>query len=114
MRKDKLSASDMLQVRKVIEHVYEKMMGSETGSSAPAASATSSDQHASHNSSAGGNSGSGRTGDRNSEGGISIAEEKVELLCQDQVLDPDMDLRTVRHFIWKSGADLILHYRPLK
>lgn len=105
----------MLQVRKVIEHVYEKMMGSETGSSSANASAPSSDQHTSHNSNnAGGNSGSGRTGDRDSDGGTSIAEEKVELLCQDQVLDPNMDLRTVRHFIWKSGGDLILHYRPLK
>lgn len=105
----------MLQVRKVIEHVYEKMMGSETGSSAPTASANSSDQHASHNSNSGvAGSGSGRTADHDSEGGTSIAEEKVELLCQDQVLDPNMDLRTVRHFIWKSGGDLILHYRPLK
>jgi len=25
----------------------------------------------------------------------SLAEEKVELLCNDQVLDPSMDLRTV-------------------
>lgn len=118
LRKDKLSASDMLQVRKVIEHVYEKMMGSETGSTAAAASAASShsDQHASHNSapSAAGNTNSTRNGDRDSEGGSSIAEEKVELLCQDQVLDLNMDLRTVRHFIWKSGGDLILHYRPLK
>lgn len=28
-----------------------------------------------------------------------------------QVLDPNMDLRTVKHFIWKSGGDLTLHYR---
>ena len=27
LKKDRLSASDMLQVRKVIEHVYEKVMG---------------------------------------------------------------------------------------
>ena len=65
----------------------------------------------------------------------SIAEDKVELLCNDQVLavflrqlrgvtitfvlscqilEPGMDLRTVRHFIWKSSADLVLHYRPFK
>ena len=24
-----------------------------------------------------------------------------------------MDLRTVRHFIWKQPGDLTLHYRPL-
>ena len=29
-----------------------------------------------------------------------------------QVLDPNMDLRTVKHFIWKQGGtDLTLHYR---
>ena len=30
-----------------------------------------------------------------------------------QVLDPSMDLRTVKHFIWKQGGDLTLHYRQL-
>ena len=67
---------------------------------------------------------------------------QVELLCNDSVLDPNSDLRTVRfvhtmgqsrfsmylfpsqdflhflmqvkHFIWKSGSDLVLHYRPLQ
>ena len=42
----------------------------------------------------------------------SIADEKVELLCNDQLLDPGLDLRTVKHFIWKQGGDLTLHYRP--
>ena len=58
---------------------------------------------------------------------------QVELLCNDSVLDPNSDLRTVllnrniwwvwllnvsfvqvKHFIWKSGSDLVLHYRPLQ
>lgn len=30
-----------------------------------------------------------------------------------QVLDPNLDLRTVKHFIWKSSGDLVLNYRPL-
>jgi WD repeat-containing protein 48 len=29
-------------------------------------------------------------------------------------VDPSMDLRTVKQFIWKSSTDLILHYRPIK
>ena len=29
-------------------------------------------------------------------------EEKVELFCNDQKLDPEMDLRTVKHLIWKQ------------
>ncbi|XP_052250140.1 WD repeat-containing protein 48-like isoform X2 [Dreissena polymorpha] len=99
MKKDRLSANDMIQVRKVIEHVYEKVLGqgSDAGSQAPS-------------------SGGGPSGDKADEGEdiSAIAEEKVELLCNDQVLNPSMDLRTVKHFIWKQGGDLTLHYRPLK
>ena len=56
----------------------------------------------------------GANGGANEEDLASIAEERVELLCQEHVLDPNMDLRTVKHFIWKSGGDLLLHYRPIK
>ncbi|XP_041474967.1 WD repeat-containing protein 48-like [Lytechinus variegatus] len=97
LKKDRLSASDMLQARKVLEHVYEKVMGAYTSSSSPPAGATN-------------GYGNGEGGDRDSELS-SISEEKVELLCQDQVLDPNMDLRTIKHFIWKSGGDLTLLYR---
>ena len=41
------------------------------------------------------------------------AEDKVELLCNDQVLDANLDLRTVKWLIWKSGTDLVLNYKPL-
>merc|ERR1712150_115082 len=44
----------------------------------------------------------------------SLAEDRVELLCNDQILDPNLDLRTVKHFIWKSSSDLVLHYKPLR
>lgn len=62
--RDRLSASDMLQVRKVIEHVYEKGLGqgSETGSQS---------------------AGQDRTDDKDEDS--TVAEEKVELLCNDQV-----------------------------
>ena len=83
LRKDKLSASDMLQIRKVMEHVYQKMM-----------------------------LGTGDGGEQHADGGES-ADEKVELLCQEQMLDPAMDLRTVKHFVWKSGGELVIHYRPI-
>lgn len=112
LRKDKLSASDMLQVRKVIEHVYEKMMGSggsEAGSAA--ASTTGAENHSDHRSKSSGPTSPASMSDGDDR---ASAEERVELLCQDQVLDPNMDLRTVKHFIWKSGGELILHYRPLR
>ena len=68
--RDRLSAIDMLQIKKVIEHVYEKVMGqgSDTGSQT-----------------AGGNSSQERSETDKEEDLSSIAEEKVELLCNDQV-----------------------------
>ena len=32
-------------------------------------------------------------------------------VCLIQVLDPDLDLRTVRYKYWKSGGDMKLYYR---
>ena len=94
-KKERLIANDFLQIRKVIEHVYEKVIlgGSEAGSSAGSP-----------------------TGEREHRGGedtASMAEERVELLCNDKVLDPNLDLRTVKYFIWKSSSDLVLNYKPL-
>jgi len=96
-KRERLIANDFLQIRKVIEHVYEKVMngGSEAGSGAGTPT---------------GERGHGADG----EEGSSMAEAQVELLCNDSVLDPNSDLRTVKHFIWKSGSDLVLHYRPLQ
>lgn len=91
-------ANDFIQVRKVAEHVYEKVLGA--GSDSGSAAGPSSP-------------GTERTDPERQETG-SVAEDRVELLCNDQVLDSNMDLRTVRHFIWKSSADLTLYYRPLK
>lgn len=167
-------ANDFIQIRKVIEHVYEKVLGvldtnaysslggassasssngaGGVGASTPAGSAAtptgpspSAGASGTPSSDKGLPGSSGNNGHHNSAAAdrqetASIAEEKVELLCNDQVsffvcvptsfydvivglteifgspqiLEPGMDLRTVRHFIWKSSADLVLHYRPLK
>ncbi|KAJ2944801.1 hypothetical protein O0L34_g1692 [Tuta absoluta] len=90
-KKDRLVANDFIQCRKVAEHVVEKIVGGGDVN---------------------GSSTGGRTGQEDSAG--DAPEEKVELLCCDQVLDPNMDLRTVRHFIWKSNVEFTLHYRVLK
>ena len=65
--RDRLSASDMIQVRKVIEHVYEKVLGqgSETGSQT--------------------GNGSGDKAEKEKSSDSAMTEEKVELLCNDQV-----------------------------
>ncbi|GIY83902.1 WD repeat-containing protein 48 [Caerostris darwini] len=73
LRKERLSASDMLQIRKVVEHVYEKIMGA--GSDAGSQTASQS----------GGSGGQEKCESEKDEERTSIAEEKVELLCQDQV-----------------------------
>lgn len=112
----------MLQVRKVMEHVYEKIINLDNESQTTSSSAND------------------KPGEQEKEEDMAmLAEEKIELMCQDQVgtstrsectehnfsfmlvtffcfwfvqvLDPNMDLRTVKHFIWKSGGDLTLHYR---
>lgn len=111
-KRERLIANDFLQIRKVIEHVYEKVMcgGSETGSNAGSPTA---DTGSGQQNSAAGNSQQNKN--QNSEDSASVAEERVELLCNDQVLDPNLDLRTVKEFIWKQKAnDLVLHYRPLR
>lgn len=65
--RDRLSASDMIQVRKVIEHVYEKVMGQGSDTGSQTANNSTQDKG------------------EESEDLAAIAEEKVELLCNDQV-----------------------------
>nr|CDJ97998.1 WD40 repeat domain containing protein [Haemonchus contortus] len=86
-KKDRLSATEMLQVRKVMEHVYEKIL----------------------------NSPESTMGETPMPVQIPTnIEQKMELYCNEQKLDPDMDLRSVKHFVWKQGGDLLLYYKPLK
>lgn len=85
----------MLQMRKVKEHVCEKMLTYLIEEQAGNAQ----DQPANNKSFT-------ATNDRS-----HYPVEKVELYCNGQKLDDQLDLRTVRHFIWKSGGDLVLHYR---
>ncbi|XP_039249667.2 WD repeat-containing protein 48-like [Styela clava] len=117
LKKDRLSASDMLSIRKVMEHVYEKVLcleedSTQTSSSTPTASPTANaDKHDtssnSKKSTPTGNTDAAKTDIDKS----SVIMDKVVLLCQEQVLDPSLDLRTVKHLIWKSSSDMILHYK---
>lgn len=68
--RDRLSASDMLHVRKVIEHVYEKVLGNDNSGN--------SNNHADKE----------QTGPPTEEELAelgALAEARVELLCHDQV-----------------------------
>lgn len=75
-------------MRKVMEHVLEKME-EETVGVAEGAS----------------NSGSSV---------LPTPEERVKLFCLDNLLSPDMDLRTVRNLIWKGPGDLVITYSIIK
>lgn len=99
-KRDRLSASDMLQIRKVMEHVFEKILYPPNEGLCLGGS----------------NADSILTSMPNSAPPPLPAniEDRIELYCNDQLLDPNTDLRTVKHFIWKQGADLVLHYRPIK
>lgn len=88
----------MLQMRKVIEHVCQKMMANIV------------DDNGSVNQESGTNV--KNTNGLNEHSTYPI--DKVELYCNDQKLDDILDLRTVKHYIWKSGGDLVLHYMPIK
>ncbi|KAH8372674.1 hypothetical protein KR009_002625 [Drosophila setifemur] len=94
-KKDRLVANEFIQCRKVCEHVLEKVLNAETTPSGGNAN----------------NSLQNSQSDANSEGSQLPAEERIELWCNDVVVDPNMDLRTVRHFIWKQSTDLTFQYK---
>lgn len=102
----KLSAPRILQINKVINYVLEKMVldkPPEEGSTDAVSSSShgSSQQHTA-------NGGGFRTG-------IRVWQQKtkpeVEILCNQQVLPPEMSLATVRQYVWKKPDDLYLFYR---
>ena len=104
-KRERLIANDFLQIRKVIEHVYDKViLANQAEGSGSQANSPTGERSEGRNS---------ETGDKTDSG--SIAEDRVELLCNDRVLDPNLDLRTVKHFIWKNNSsDLVLNYKPLR
>jgi WD repeat-containing protein 48 len=86
--RDRLVANDFIQVRKVAEHVYDKVLGANSDSGSVGGGNTVS---------SGSPAGDRANNDSNIDN-LSLIDEKVELLCNDQVLDPLMDLRTVSKF----------------
>ncbi|KAK9732765.1 hypothetical protein RND81_04G020300 [Saponaria officinalis] len=107
----KLSAPRILRIHKVIIHVIEKMVlektlenvaGEQTVS--PGAAGTPLQN-------------SGAVGDDSLRTGLrpwQRLKNSIEILCNNQVLSPDMSLATVRAYVWKKPDDLILHYRLMQ
>ncbi|KAL2954515.1 hypothetical protein AAZX31_19G226700 [Glycine max] len=103
----KLSAPRILRVHKVINYVIEKMVLdkpldslSGDGSFAPVLTGSQSPLQA--------------VGDGSFQSGFKPWQKlkpSIEILCNNQVLSPEMSLATVRAYIWKKSDDLVLNYR---
>ncbi|XP_047954347.1 WD repeat-containing protein 48-like isoform X3 [Salvia hispanica] len=103
----KLSAPRILRIHKVVNYVVEKMLLDKPmdslnadGTFAPNAPGVQI-PHA-------------VVGDGSLRSGLKPWQKlrpSIEILCNNQVLPPDMSLATVRAYIWKKPEDLILNYR---
>ncbi|XP_050274757.1 uncharacterized protein LOC126717278 [Quercus robur] len=103
----KLSAPRILRIHKVINYVIEKMVLDKPldsvnpdGTFAPGL--------------AGGQLQHSVIGDGTFRSGLKPWQKlkpSIEILCNNQVLAPDMSLATVRAYIWKKADDLVLNYR---
>ncbi|KAA8544996.1 hypothetical protein F0562_019787 [Nyssa sinensis] len=107
----KLSAPRILRIHKVVNYVIEKMVLDKPtdglnsdGTFAPGLPGGQL-QH-----SAGGGDGSFRPGLKSWQ----KLKPSIEILCNNQVVSPDMSLATVRAYIWKKPEDLVLNYRVVQ
>eukprot|EP00250_Pteridium_aquilinum_P009427 c18661_g1_i1 orf=203-2506(+) len=96
----KLSAPRILRINKVINYVLERLV-----LDGPLEE-ISSLQGSGHQHTA--NGGSFRSGTRAWQPGT---RPEVEIICNQQVLRPEMSLATVRQYIWKKPDELYLYYR---
>ncbi|KAI9069649.1 hypothetical protein FKP32DRAFT_1640619 [Trametes sanguinea] len=104
----KLTASRFLRVRKLTNHVQDKLDRIAAGlpsPSHPASNATTPRSSFDTRSLA-----SGRARSEHHEH-RPRAEEQYEILCNDMVLPLDMTLAAVRQFVWRQSAELVMHYR---
>ena len=105
--RDRLSASDMLTMRKVTEHVWEKILYAPTATD-------------------GGGVANSASADNvcwlidlidwliiiqtDPPSVPADVESRIELYCNEHRLEPTMDLRTVKHFLWKQSGDVLIHF----
>lgn len=105
----KLSAPRILRIHKVVNYVIEKMALDKTSD------ARNSDGMFAHGQ-AGQSQFSATVGDGAFRLGSKPQKLKptIEILCNNQVLSPEMSLATVRAYIWKKPEDLMLSYRVVQ
>ncbi|KZT64082.1 WD40 repeat-like protein [Daedalea quercina L-15889] len=95
----KLTASRFLRVRKLTNHVQDKLdkMAGSHGPTSPNTPRSSFDTRAS--------------GGRHRDEHRPRAEDLYEIVCNDIVLPLDMTLAAVRQFVWRQGGELSMYYR---
>ncbi len=94
--RDRLSSIDLLQVKKLKEHVYTKLLKPEEINQIQQSESNSISQKT-------------ETGSANDIS--NLINQSIELVCSEQVLiDPEMSLRTIKHLIWKGTGDLTILY----
>ncbi|KAI9099092.1 hypothetical protein K1719_024859 [Acacia pycnantha] len=97
----KLSAPRILRIHKVINYVLEKMVLDKPLDSL----------------NADGNLLQQTVGDGSFRSGLKPLQKlrpSIEILCNNQVLSPDLSLATVRAYVWKKTDDLVLNYRVVQ
>ncbi|KAK1276618.1 hypothetical protein QJS04_geneDACA003771 [Acorus gramineus] len=106
----KLSAPRILRIQKVVNYVLEKLVdkspleGSNTDGTFVSGVATSQSQLS-------------MLGDGSFRSGLKSWQKlkpTIEILCNNQVLQPEMSLATVRAYIWKKPEDLVLNYKVVQ
>ncbi|KAM6596074.1 hypothetical protein CsatA_006598 [Cannabis sativa] len=106
----KLSAPRILRIHKVINYVIEKMVLDKPLDSLNSDATFPPGL-------AGGPLQPATVGDGSFRSGMKPWQKlkpSIEILCNNQVLSPDMSLATVRAYIWKKSDDLVLNYKVLQ
>jgi len=118
--KDRLSSIDLLQVKKLKEHVYQKILkldeqnttSNDTNISVSNASSEAATNQQQKNSINGLNGTANVVATQNANDLSTISNRSIELICSDTILnDSEMNLRTLKHLIWKGTGDLTILYR---
>ncbi|KAK1269783.1 hypothetical protein QJS04_geneDACA005338 [Acorus gramineus] len=103
----KLSAPRILRINKVVNYVIEKIVLDKV----PVDGSNS--EHTFVSGVAAGQSQLSTLGDGSFRSGLKSwqkSKPSIEILCNNQVLSPEMSLATVRAYIWKKPEDLVLNY----
>ncbi|KAI3408238.1 WD_REPEATS_REGION domain-containing protein [Psidium guajava] len=103
----KLSAPRILRIHKVVNYVIEKMVLEKPLDNVNNEGTFPPGGHLPHSSAS----------DISFRSGLKPWQKlrpSIEILCNNQVLSPDMSLATVRAYIWKKPEDLVLNYRVVQ